>query len=154
LVRVKREVPRIDASRRKIQSIVLDFSPLFSSNPFGTRTHVLSNPSSMAQVKNKDVTVIKDQLCSTLVYWLEKSDKRNEPEYLNEVHQRLAWIEQAEAPPASKVKGIQPQSSRYDALKQIGNDPLLNFRVTRSGLDLIQRFELDVVFLGFKLVSQ
>jgi hypothetical protein len=39
------------------------FVPLFASNPFGTRTHVLSNPLSKVQVNNRDLTVIKDQLC-------------------------------------------------------------------------------------------
>jgi hypothetical protein len=39
------------------------FFPLYASNPFGTRTHVLSDPLSKVQVNNRDLTVIKDQLC-------------------------------------------------------------------------------------------
>ncbi|KAF8325417.1 uncharacterized protein EI90DRAFT_3019063 [Cantharellus anzutake] len=44
---------------------VLDFSPIFASNPFGTRTHVLSNPSFQFEVEGKALTVLKEQLCRT-----------------------------------------------------------------------------------------
>jgi hypothetical protein len=39
------------------------FHPVYAKNPFGTRTHVLSNPSSSVKVKGKVLTVLKDQLC-------------------------------------------------------------------------------------------
>jgi len=39
------------------------FSPIYASSPFGTRTHVLSNPSSDVKVKGQPLMVLKDQLC-------------------------------------------------------------------------------------------
>jgi len=40
-----------------------DFVPIYASNPFETRTHVLSNPSSKLKIHGKYLTVLKDQLC-------------------------------------------------------------------------------------------
>jgi hypothetical protein len=39
------------------------FSPIYATNPFGTRTHILSNPRSDIIIGGKVVTVFKDQLC-------------------------------------------------------------------------------------------
>ena len=39
------------------------FSPIYATNPFGSRTHVLSNPHSDVKVDGKVFTVLKDQLC-------------------------------------------------------------------------------------------
>jgi hypothetical protein len=39
------------------------FQPVYASRPFGTRTHVLVNPTSEIYVEGKHVLVIKDQLC-------------------------------------------------------------------------------------------
>ena len=39
------------------------FVPIYASNPFETRTHVLSNPSSEVTIHDKPLTVLKDQLC-------------------------------------------------------------------------------------------
>jgi len=56
------------------------FFPLFASSPFGTRTHVLTNPSSEVQVNGRALTVLKDQLC--------RSDTRfDEQSILNHIHQ-------------------------------------------------------------------
>ena len=41
------------------------FRPIYAKNPFATRTHVLSNPSSRVSVEGKVLTVLKDQLCRT-----------------------------------------------------------------------------------------
>jgi hypothetical protein len=43
---------------------------VYASNPFGTRTHILSNPNSEVKINDKPLTVIKDQLCrvGTQVY--------------------------------------------------------------------------------------
>ena len=41
-----------------------DFLPVYATSPFGTRTHVLSNPASGVKVGGKPLTVIKDQLCN------------------------------------------------------------------------------------------
>jgi len=52
----------------------------FASSPFGTRTHVLTNPSSEVQVNGRALTVLKDQLC--------RSDTRfDEQSILNHIHQ-------------------------------------------------------------------
>jgi hypothetical protein len=57
------------------------FSPLFASNPFRTRTHVLSNPLSEVKVNNKNLTVIKDQLCQVNSRFDERSivDRIHQP---------------------------------------------------------------------------
>jgi len=56
------------------------FFPLFASSLFGTRTHVLTNLLSKVQVNNRDVTVLKDQLC--------RPDTRfNEQSILIHIHQ-------------------------------------------------------------------
>jgi hypothetical protein len=56
------------------------FFPLFASSPFGTRTHVLSNPLSDVQVNGQDLTVLKDQLC-------RPGSRFNEQSILNHIHQ-------------------------------------------------------------------
>jgi len=56
------------------------FFHLFASSPFGTRTHVLTNPSSEVQVNGRALTVLKDQLC--------RSDTRfDKQSILNHIHQ-------------------------------------------------------------------
>ncbi|KAF8341443.1 uncharacterized protein EI90DRAFT_2965802 [Cantharellus anzutake] len=40
-----------------------NFLPISASNPFQTRTHVLSNPNSEVMVQGKPLKVLKDQLC-------------------------------------------------------------------------------------------
>jgi hypothetical protein len=42
-----------------------DFRAIYAGNPFATRTHVLSNPSSKVMLKGdgRPLTVLKDQLC-------------------------------------------------------------------------------------------
>ena len=40
------------------------FLPVYATSPFGTCTHVLSNPVSGVEVGGKPLTVIKDQLCN------------------------------------------------------------------------------------------
>ena len=37
--------------------------PLYASSPFGTRTHILSNPDPRVEVNGKHLVVLKDQLC-------------------------------------------------------------------------------------------
>ena len=39
------------------------FYPIYATNPFQTRTHILSNPQSDIKVEGKVLTVLKDQLC-------------------------------------------------------------------------------------------
>ena len=39
------------------------FSPIYATNPFGTRTHILSNPDSDIVINDRVLTVFKDQLC-------------------------------------------------------------------------------------------
>ena len=39
------------------------FSPIYTTNPFGTRTHILSNPHSDIMINDRVLTVFKDQLC-------------------------------------------------------------------------------------------
>ena len=39
------------------------FVPIYARNPFETRTHVLSNPSSELNIRGQPLTVLKDQMC-------------------------------------------------------------------------------------------
>jgi hypothetical protein len=39
------------------------FSPIYATNPFATRTHILLNPLSDIEVDSKVFTVLNDQLC-------------------------------------------------------------------------------------------
>jgi hypothetical protein len=48
------------------------FCPIFSSNPFGTCTHVLSNADSKVKVNNKLLVVLKDQLCRAETRFTER----------------------------------------------------------------------------------
>ena len=41
------------------------FRPIYASNPFTTRTHVLSNPSRVPEGPERPLTVLKEQLCRT-----------------------------------------------------------------------------------------
>ena len=43
--------------------MVTNLRPLYASNPFASRTHILSNPNSKVKVNGKPLTVLKDQLC-------------------------------------------------------------------------------------------
>jgi hypothetical protein len=36
---------------------------MYASNPFGTRTHILSSPDSKVKINGEPLTVLKDQLC-------------------------------------------------------------------------------------------
>ena len=56
-----------------------DFVPIYASNPFETRTHVLSNSSSEVTIHDKPLTVLKDQLCRL-------GTRFNEHTILNAVH--------------------------------------------------------------------
>ncbi len=63
------------------QTIAIDcpgFFPLFASSPFGTRTHVLTNPSSEVQVNGRALTVLKDQLCRSDTRFDEQSILNNQ----------------------------------------------------------------------------
>jgi hypothetical protein len=46
----------------RTEKIITDLLPIHASNPFGTRTHILSNPASEVGVNGKRLTVLKDQL--------------------------------------------------------------------------------------------
>ena len=54
----------VDDQDKKSNSIDCSgFSPIYASRPFGSRTHILSNPRSEIKVGGKVMRVIKDQLC-------------------------------------------------------------------------------------------
>ena len=62
-------------------AVCRNFVPIYASNPFETRTHVLSNPSSKVTIHNKPLTVLKDQLCRL-------GTRFDEHTILDAVHQR------------------------------------------------------------------
>ena len=41
---------------------ITNLRPIYASNPFGTRTHILSNPDSEVKINGEPLTVFKDQL--------------------------------------------------------------------------------------------
>jgi len=53
------------------QIICPGFCPIFASNPFGTRTHILSNPDSKVKINGSPLVVLKDQLCRTGTWFYE-----------------------------------------------------------------------------------
>jgi hypothetical protein len=42
--------------------MITNLRPIYASNPFGNRTHILSNPDSKVKINSKPLTVLKDQL--------------------------------------------------------------------------------------------
>ena len=56
-----------------------NFESVYASNPFGTRTHILSNPHSKVKVDGKPLTVLKDQVC-------RRETRFNEYDILARVH--------------------------------------------------------------------
>jgi hypothetical protein len=52
---------RITVDRNPIT--ITNLHPIYASNPFGTRTHILSNPDSRVRINGEPLTVLKDQLC-------------------------------------------------------------------------------------------
>jgi hypothetical protein len=56
------------------------FFPLFASSPFGTRTHVLTNPLSDVRVNDQELSVTKDQLC-------QLDTRFDEQSILHDIHQ-------------------------------------------------------------------
>jgi hypothetical protein len=58
---------------------ISNLRPMYASNPFGTRTHILSNPDSKVKINGKPLTVVKDQLCRV-------GTRFNEYDILTEVH--------------------------------------------------------------------
>jgi len=57
---------RITGTRDSGEGYTIDcpgFFPIYASSPFGSRTHILSNPSSDVKVNGQPLTVLKDQLC-------------------------------------------------------------------------------------------
>ncbi|KAG8946852.1 hypothetical protein FRC04_011399 [Tulasnella sp. 424] len=56
-----------------------DLRPIYASNPFETRTHVLSNPHSTFMVNGRVLSVLKDQFCRL-------GTRFNEQDILNRIH--------------------------------------------------------------------
>ena len=75
------EMIEVDGVEGKTTSpaVCVDFIPICTRNPFETRTHVLSNPSSELTIHGKPLTVLKDQMCRL-------GTRFNEHTILNAVH--------------------------------------------------------------------
>jgi hypothetical protein len=52
---------------------ITDLRPIYANNPFGTRTHILTNPDSKVNVNGRPLTVVKDQLCRVGTQFYEQS---------------------------------------------------------------------------------
>jgi hypothetical protein len=52
---------------------ITDLRPIYASNPFGTRTHILINPNSKVNINGRPLTVVKDQLCRVGTRFYEQS---------------------------------------------------------------------------------
>ena len=84
---------RVTTRDDSIQDITLtNLFPLYASSPFGTRTHILSDPDLGVDVNGKPLAVLKDQLCRHPTRFDEHSilsqvhHPRNMPGVIEEVY--------------------------------------------------------------------
>ena len=107
------------------------FFPLFAANPFGTRTHVLTNPSSNVQVDGRVLTVLKDQLCRHMTRF-------NEHSMLSQIHKSMAVPGVVEAVHSETIET--PLSDGRDrhrlGLGQSG-DPFMSIPTVRDMLETL-----------------
>ena len=61
-IRISRKT-QVDGVETEKESDCPGFSPIYTTSPFGTCTHILSNPRSDIMIGDKRLTVFKDQLC-------------------------------------------------------------------------------------------
>ena len=54
---------RLNGIEGENSTAINDLRPIYATNPFGTRTHVLSNPTSNVMANGKLLTVLKEQMC-------------------------------------------------------------------------------------------
>jgi hypothetical protein len=73
----------ITPSQGSAAMICPGFNHIYAGNPFSTRTHVFSNPTSRVSVKDKALVVIKEQIC-------EVGRWSDELEILDKVHQPVS----------------------------------------------------------------
>ncbi|KAH9975771.1 hypothetical protein BGW80DRAFT_1294488, partial [Lactifluus volemus] len=73
----------ITPSQGSAAMICPGFNHVYAGNPFSTRTHVFSNPTSRVSVKDKALVVIKEQIC-------EVGRRSDELEILDKVHQPVS----------------------------------------------------------------
>ena len=111
------------------------FYAIYARNPFRTRTHVLSNPSSDVQVNGRELTDIKDQLC--------RADARfEEYDILNHIHDTESVAGVVEAVYHEVIEGgdqflkLSARKKHRICLRQSGK-PFMSIQTLQDMLEVI-----------------
>ena len=109
------------------------FLPVYATSPFGTRTHVLSNPVSGVEVGGKPLTVIKDQLCN-------RGTRFNEHLILDAIHAKgtvPGVVEMVHKATVDSPSCISESRQKYrTGLRQIGS-PFMSIPTPRKVLEVV-----------------
>ena len=128
---VRMTLPRTTADAEENPIDCPGFSPVFASNPFGTRTHVLSNPFSQVQINGQTFTVIKDQLC-------RRDDRFEEQTILSHIHEPMrvpGVVEVLHSETIETPLSVEKQKQRL-VLRQSGTR-FLNIQTLRKMLEVL-----------------
>ena len=112
-----------------------NFEPIYASNPFETRTHILSNPSSEVKINDKVLTVLKDQLCRLETQF-------NEHVILNHIHDqgKVPGVVEPVYHESITIPPFLPDSKRKEkhriGLVQLGK-PFSTITTLRQMLDIV-----------------
>jgi hypothetical protein len=109
------------------------FSPIYASNPFESRTHILTNPQSAIKIGGKVLRVIKDQLCNIGTRFDEHAILTliHSPEKVPGVVEAV-YHESIEIPPVFDVSRVKQRLG----LRQIGS-PITSSSTLQSMLERV-----------------
>jgi hypothetical protein len=109
------------------------FSPIYASNPFQSRTHILSNPQSEIRIGGKVLKVIKDQLCRLGTRFDEHTILTlvHSPEKVPGVVEAV-YHESIEIPPVLDVSRVK----RRLGLQQLGS-PIMSISTLQKMLEMV-----------------
>jgi hypothetical protein len=112
---------------------ISNLRPMYASNPFGTRTHILSNPDSKVKINGKPLTVVKDQLCRV-------GTRFDEYGILTEVHspEKVPGVVEAVYHEVIKIpRDFCPSREKYRlGLRQMGK-PLTSIPTVAQMLEIV-----------------
>ena len=107
------------------------FCPIYGSNPFGTRTHILSNCNSNVKVNSKPLTVLKDQMC-------QAKTRFDEYQILTRVHgpEKVPGVVEAVYHEVIATPFCESREKHRMGLQQVGQ-PFLSIPTLRQALEMI-----------------
>jgi hypothetical protein len=112
---------------------ITNLRPMYASSPFGTRTHILSNPDSKLKINGETLTVVKDQLCRVGTQFHEYS-------ILKQVHssEKVPGVVEAVYHEVIKIpRDFCPSRERHRlGLQQMGN-PLTSIPTVAQMLEIV-----------------